>query len=169
MRPDVFDTAKADTVIRADVDHRSLHRMMRVASGDRWCDYSCVRRIAGHRPRFGKAAFGSPFSFLANSRSHVSLHLLPGDPGCDGSWRHDAKLSDSKGRKPVSDLGRRGRKLVFDLCLYRSPKQLRFRSNGCFSSVFVIECEPIMHRSFNVGLSFWRKIAIVKLGRNRRP
>lgn len=63
MRPDVFDTSEANAVIRADVDHRSLHRRMWVASGGRWCETDFADQIAGHRPRLEGHPRGWPFAF----------------------------------------------------------------------------------------------------------
>ena len=169
MRPDVFDTPEPDAVIRIDVDHRSLHRVMWVAFGDRWCDYSFCRRIAGHRPRFGEAAFGSPFSFQL---SHGPMLHSVGCPvfRVDGCLFHGAlPPSGTMGRKRVSDLLRKGHKLVFDLRIDCIPEQLCLGANDGFASIMAICDKPIKHCPFDISLSLRLQITVVELSSDRGP
>jgi hypothetical protein len=53
--PDVFDTSEADAIIRLDIDHLALHRMMWVASGGRWCD-----KVVAQIGRFGTGSKAAP-------------------------------------------------------------------------------------------------------------
>ena len=141
---------------------------MWVASGGRWCD-KVVAQIGRFGPGSKATLEGGLFAFQLD---HGPMFRSIGCPvfRIDGCFFHGSlRPSDAMGRKPISDLLRKGHKLVFDLRIDRIPEQLCLGANGCFASFMTICDQPFMHRAFDVCLSLRFEITIVKLSGDSCP